>query len=117
MVSDPVCTLPARSPAGVGGLGVASIVSATALGGRWVRSPGSAARSLARPQSMTTVSPSSPMSTLDGLRSRWMIRCRCAYATASTIAMRLGRSPSFSVSARTSAATWASERPATSFMA
>jgi hypothetical protein len=33
---------------------------------------------LARPQSMTTVSPNLPTSTLPGLRSRWMTRWACA---------------------------------------
>jgi len=35
-------------------------------------------RSFARPQSITTVSPNGPISTFDGLRSRWTIRSLCA---------------------------------------
>ena len=55
-------------------------------------------RSFARPQSITTVSPNAPTSTLPGLRSRWMMRSPCAYAIASATASTCGSSASRSSS-------------------
>ena len=74
-------------------------------------------RSLARPQSMTTVSPNRPTRILAGLRSRWTIRWLWAYAIASATARRWGRRARRSSSVRASSITSPSGLPEMSFIA
>ena len=74
-------------------------------------------RSLASPQSITTVSPNSPMTTFEGLRSRSMIPCSCAYAMASAIESTCGKSERRASNDGVFAMTSPSVLPSTSFMA
>jgi hypothetical protein len=73
-------------------------------------------RSRARPQSITTVSPNSPISTFAGLRSRCTTCSLCAYPTASQAAIRCGRSASRSAVVVAAARTSFRVRPETSFI-
>ena len=75
------------------------------------------ARFFASPQSITTVSPYAPTSTLPGLRSRWMTFSPCAYASASATAITCGTRATRSAVVFVAAISASSVRPATSFIA
>jgi hypothetical protein len=99
---------------------VRSSVAATRYGlSPSLTGPGSsgALRSLAIPQSITTVSPNSPTITFAGFRSRWMMLRPCAYAIASATAITWCKSPIRSSTVARSAISSRSGRPDTSFIA
>ena len=121
--SVPAAPAPRRaSPASPGtrsrlssGAGSGSLARRTI--GRSDSGASTSSRLLASPQSITTVSPNSPIRMFAGLRSRWITRWLCAYAIASVAAAIRGSSASRSSSVLASAITRSSGRPDTSFIA
>jgi hypothetical protein len=98
--------------------GSAATIGFVVRGTRTVDSGLSASsRFFASPQSITTVSPNSPISTLAGLRSRCTTRWLCAYAIASVAAAIRGSSARRASRVRAAAITRSSGRPETSFIA